>query len=459
MFRMQDYLDYFKGKKATQMGLGLLGRGVGDAEFLARLGVDLTVTDLKSEKDLAPSLARLKDFKNIKFVLGEHRLEDFSAKGGSAFGGRGPDFILKAAGVPLDSPYIAEAKKNGIPIEMDASLFFKLAPKHDFIGITGTRGKSTTTFLLFSLLERAGKRTFLAGNIKDVATLPLLEKVREGDSVVAELDSWQLQGFGESKISPPYSIFTTFMPDHMNYYKGDMGTYFHDKENIYKYQKSNDVLVVGEDIAEKIGKNVPGKVVIAKRSIIPKSWLLRLPGEHNRLNIACAVSMAEVLGVPRKVAESVIREEFPTVIGRLQPVKSVGGVTIYNDNNATTPDATIAGLQAIALGKNIILIMGGTDKGLDMEPLIQEIPKHCRAVVLLKETGTDKIRERMYSLVSDGVAVKEEGDLEACLKTALSLAKRSDIVLFSPAFASFGKLFKNEYDRGAQFLDCASRVG
>ena len=109
-----NYKDYFKGKKITVMGLGLLGRGVNDIKFLAECGADLIVTDLKSKKDLAESLAQLSEYPQITYVLGEHRLEDF----------RGRDLILKASGVPLDSPYIAEARANGIPVEMDESLFF-----------------------------------------------------------------------------------------------------------------------------------------------------------------------------------------------------------------------------------------------------------------------------------------------------------------------------------------------
>src|SRR3989338_927385 len=192
---MQTWQKFFKGKKITQMGLGLLGRGVGDAAFLAKCGANVLVTDLKSKKELAPSLKKLKKYKNIKYVLDRHRLADF----------RNCDFVLKAAGVPLDSPYIAEAKKHGIPIEMDASLFFKLMPKGvTFIGVTGTRGKTTTVHLIYEILKRLNLKdkkgsTFLAGNIKDTATLPLLEKVGLGDFVVAELDSWQLQGFGDSK--------------------------------------------------------------------------------------------------------------------------------------------------------------------------------------------------------------------------------------------------------------------
>src|SRR3990167_5586286 len=192
--------NYFKGKKITIMGLGLLGRGVGDAKFLEKNGADLLVTDLKSKKELKVSLDRLKKYKKIKYILGRHRFQDFRDK----------DMILKAAEVPLNSPFIMEAKKNNISIEMDASLFAKLAALStsnvDMIGITGTRGKSTVTHLIYAILNEAFKKTkrkvYLGGNVKGLATLPLLKKVKENDTVVMELDSWQLQGFGDSKISP-----------------------------------------------------------------------------------------------------------------------------------------------------------------------------------------------------------------------------------------------------------------
>src|SRR3989338_6430288 len=144
-----DYKTFFKGKKITLMGLGLLGRGVGDAVFLARMGAEVLVTDLKTEKELSPSVKRLQGFKNIRFHLGSHQFEDF----------RKCDFVLKAAGVSLDSPYIAEAKKHGIPVEMDASLFFKLMPHGvTFIGVTGTRGKTTTVHLIYEILRMSDIR-------------------------------------------------------------------------------------------------------------------------------------------------------------------------------------------------------------------------------------------------------------------------------------------------------------
>lgn len=452
------------------MGLGLLGRGVGDAAFLAKHGVDLLVTDLKPKKELAPSIKKLKSYKlkATSYVLGKHRLEDFKNR----------DFILKAAGVPLDSPYIAEARKNKIPIEMDAPLFFKLMLKGaTFIGVTGTRGKTTTAYLIYEILKSklvqklqmsdvcnyrhltsVKRKVFLAGNIKDTATLPLLEKVKENDFIVAELDSWQLQGFGDSKISPHISVFTTFYSDHMGYYQGSMEKYFEDKENIFRYQKKNDVLVVGSQAWESVKKTKPiSKTVVAKTDDLPYEWRLKIPGEHNRANAACALAVARALKIPDEISRKAI-ENFGGVPGRLEFVREINGVKIYNDTCATTPDATIAALEALnqvrldgtsnLTWKNkIVLIMGGSDKGLDMSNLVEEIPKFCKAVFLLPGSGSEKLQATSYQLQPNLINVS---NLEEAVEESTKAANRGDTILFSPAFASFG-MFKNEYDRGEQF--------
>jgi len=240
-----SYKEFFKGKRITMLGLGLLGRGLNDAKFFAECGAELTITDLKTKEQLEPTLKKLAKYKNIKYVLGEHRLEDF----------RNRDFVLKAAGVPLDSIYIKEAKKNNIKVEMDESLFVKCAPNVKVIGVTGTRGKTTTTYLIYEILKLAfPKKVHLGGNIKGLATLPFLKKVKNGDIVVMELSSWQLQGWGEAKICPNISVFTNLMDDHLNYYKGSVEKYFNDKAKIYTNQNKLDYLICGEKISKKIGK-------------------------------------------------------------------------------------------------------------------------------------------------------------------------------------------------------------
>jgi UDP-N-acetylmuramoylalanine--D-glutamate ligase len=440
---MTDYKKYFKNKKITVMGLGLLGRSIAYTKFLAECGADLTVTDLKTEEQLKTSLKELKKFKNIKYVLGKHNLADFKNR----------DMVIKSAGVPLDSPFINEARKNNIPIEMDASLFAKLAPEVMIIGVTGTRGKSMTTMLIYEILksnEKSLKRKiYLGGNVRGGATLPLLSKVKEGDIVVLELDSWQLQGWGVAKISPHISVFTTFMRDHMNYYKNDEKRYFADKANIFKYQKKGDVLIIRPDMKKLIPKTL-SKLVVAKASNV-KGYDFKVPGKHQLENLACAVEVANQFKIPISNIKKVVKN-FKGVEGRLEYMKTVRGVKIYNDNNATTPEATIAGLEALGSKRNIVLICGGADKGLETKIFAKAIDKYCKAVVLLSGTGTYKLLKNKIKTNKMIVA-----NLKDAIKYSLQNVKKGDTILFSPAFASFG-MFTNEYDRNDQFVKIIKKI-
>ena len=471
---MQNYKKQFKGKKITIMGLGLLGRGIGYTKFLAECGADLIVTDLKTKEQLATSLKALSKFKNIKYVLGEHRLEDFKNR----------DMIMKAAGVPLDSIYIKEAKKNGIPVEMDVSLFAKTAPDVMVIGVTGTRGKSMTTTLIYEILKAnekfLKKKIYIGGNLRGVATLPLLKKVKsrasmdtatcelvdsklgnsaESDILVCELDSWQLQGFGEAKISPSVSVFTTFMPDHMNYYKNDMDKYFGDKANIFKYQKSEDILVILPDMKKWIKKeDVKGKLVVTDKKEVD-TWKFNVKGDHHRNNLSCAVKVAEVLGIPEDKIKKVV-SKFKGLEGRTQLFKTYKGIKIYNDNNATTPEATIAGIEALKTSdrqglaeRKIVLICGGADKGLNLDNFVKTVNENCKSIIMIPGTGTERIVNNYELRIKNEVGK----GLKDIVKSALSQAKKGDIILFSPAFASFG-MFNNEYERNDLFVKIIKKL-
>ncbi len=430
------------------LGLGLLGRGLNDAKFLAECGADLIITDLKKAEDLAPTLKKLSKYKGIKYVLGEHRLEDFKDR----------DFVLKAAGVPLDSPYINEARKNNISVEMDESLFAKLCPEVRVVGITGTRGKTTTTYLIYEILKKFENKlcckVYLGGNIKGLATLPLIKKVKPKDIVVMELSSWQLQGFGDSCISPNISVFTNLLPDHLNYYlktsKDEIEAtqkYFDDKAKIFCNQKKDNYIVLNNSIKKEIKKRHKGKIeskiIMTDESQI-KGWKFKVKGEHNIQNILQAIEVAKILDVNIKDIKKVV-ENFSGVEGRQEFLREYKGIKIYNDTTATTPDATIMALRALGdlKKKNTVLIMGGADKNLDMSGLVKEIPKYCKKVVMLAGTGTENLGGKI-----DALLVK---DLKTSLLEALKASKKGDILVLSPAFASFG-MFKNEFDRGDQFV-------
>ena len=432
-----DYRGAFAGKKVTVMGLGLLGRGVGDARFLLEQGAELIVTDLKDREALAESVAELSAFPNVSFVLGEHRLEDF----------RDRDYILKAAGVPLDSPYLSEARAAGIPIKMSASWFAELAGI-PVIGITGTRGKSTTTHMLHRILERAGKHVLLGGNVRGVSTLALLPQATPDAIALFELDSWQLQGFGDARMSPNLALFTTFYPDHLNYYKDDIDAYLADKANIFLYQNPDDTVILGEQMAftviERYGEMIPSHVQIVGGAALPDEWELLVPGEHNRYDAALALAAARALSIDDAVSKEAL-ESFLGIPGRLELIALKDGVSFYNDTNSTTPEATIVALHALGKdgSKNVHLIMGGHDKGLEMDALLALIPEVAKRVVLLAGSGTERIRSEL----PDAPVFQS---LEEAVRDAVAHAESGDIVLLSPAFASFG-MFKNEYDRGDQF--------
>jgi UDP-N-acetylmuramoylalanine--D-glutamate ligase len=431
----------FEGKKITVMGLGLLGRGVGDVEFLAACGAKVLVTDKKTEAELAESVARLKKYPNVSFHLGGHRIEDFAPLAS------GCDMVLKAAGVPLDSPYIAAARAAGVEVAMSTALFAKYAMEAGatIVGVTGTRGKSTVAHMIFHALQKAGTSAHLGGNIRGKSTLAMLPEMKTGDFAVLELDSWQLQGLGELKISPHIAVFTNLMPDHQNYYP-DMDAYFADKMNIFRYQKSDDILFVGKSIVERVNAARP---VVAPQvpPTIPIDWKLNIIGEHNRENASLAVGALRVLGLSESEIKSGV-ESFEPVEGRLQLVRELNGIKIYNDNNATTPEATIAALHS--LGNDVVLITGGSDKGLDMRDLVSEIPKFCKAVFLLAGTGTARLKEEF-----PGAEVFDA--LGPALAAAFAAASAGDCILFSPAFASFG-MFKNEYDRNDQFVAAVKQL-
>lgn len=416
------------------MGLGLLGRGVGDAAFLSECGAHVTVTDIKDETKLAESIQQLKTYPNITYHLGGHIESDFT----------NADIVLKGAGVKRDSPYIQAARDNGVPVYMSTALFaqFAHAMGATIVGVTGTRGKSTVSHMIFHSLIRANRRAVLGGNIRGLSTLALLPEIQSKDVAVLELDSWQLQGFGDLHISPPIAVFTNLMPDHQNYYP-DMDAYFADKANIFLYQKPDDALLIGAEIEQMVRAAHPPVEPTVIGDLAP-DWELRIPGIHNRFNAACAAAALLRLGLTSDVIRAGI-ESFSAVEGRLQYMGLANGVRVFNDNNATMPEATIAALRALDQGRrDIVLIAGGADKNLPLDVLVHEIQRTCKAVFLVSGTGTDRLK----SLLNDPMVFQT---LETAVDSAFDTAAFGDAVLFSPAFTSFNS-YANEYERNDHFI-------
>ena len=455
--RSMDASAHFRGKKITVMGLGLLG-GVGDIAYIAGCGADIIATDLKNEKELKPSLEMLKKFPNIRYTLGRHDLADF----------RGRDLVIKAPSTPSDSLFIAEARKNGTTITMWAALFARFAREAGatIVGVTGTRGKTTVTAMIAAILRADGRNVIEGGNVHGTSLLPQLANVSAETVAVLELDSWKLQGFGEAKMSPNIGVFTTFYPDHLNYYgstplttgKNAMDAYLADKANIFLHQKSDDTLILGKQcaptIVEKYGDRMEAKTFVVDELKLPDTWTLCIPGMHNRYNASLALAAIRSLPAGRQgamqISDEVNRhalETFTGVPGRLELIREVNGIKIYNDTTSTTPEATNVAVTALSdVGRgtsHIILVMGGTDKGLDMSALLAKLPE-LKRVILLAGSGTERVRDELSDApVYDALA--------PAVEDAFAHAEAGNIILFSPAFTSFG-MFKNEFDRGDQFV-------
>jgi UDP-N-acetylmuramoylalanine--D-glutamate ligase len=436
----------YKNKNVLILGLGLLGRGLRDAIFFAEQGAKVVVTDLKTAEQLKPSVDKLKKFKNVKFVLGEHRFEDIDRA----------DLIIRNADVPRESKFLQYAFEKKKTVDMDESLFAKYCPC-PIIGVTGTRGKTTTTTLIYELLKKTGRKVYLGGNIKDMATLPLIKKVKANDIVVLELSSWQLQGFGWAKISPPIAVFTNIFPDHLNRYAG-MQEYINDKKLIYQNQKPDDYLIVNHNNPEtkKAGEEALSNVIYFDKKNVPKSWKLKILGEHNLENIDAAIKVAAIFKLPAKTIKQVV-EKFGGVEHRLEFVKTVKGVDFINDSTSTTP---IAGQKALAAIKRpLVLIAGGSSKKLDLSAFAKDIASktNVKKVVLLNGAATDDLQNLIVKYGGAKKIIGRFDDFKSAVHTAYENAQKGQTVLLSPGCASFG-MFVNEYDRGNQFKKIVSKL-
>jgi len=332
-----NFKNYFAGKRVTVMRIGLLGRGIGDAAYLAEAGAAVTVVDAASETVMQPAVDQLAHYPNISWKFGPYDFADF----------KDADLVLVGAGAPLDEPVLLECKAAGVRLVQSAALFAEVSGV-PIIGVTGTRGKSTVTHMIHHVLSFVtGEKILLGGNIRGVSNLQLLNDVTPDSLCVMELDSWQLQGWGWAGISPQIAVFTSFMEDHLNYYEAGgrtraeaMATYFTDKAQIFLHQEESGVLVTTPAVFEWVKHVLPNEtlgqeIVLADVSVLPEDMLLSMPGEHNRLNAALAYEALKAVGLDDEAIFEGLAT-FPGVEGRLQLVATKDNVRIYNDNNATT---------------------------------------------------------------------------------------------------------------------------
>lgn len=471
-----------KGKRVLVMGLGVHGGGLGVARFLLRQGALVTVTDLRRPEELADTLQALAG-EPVTYVLGEHRLEDF----------RRADMVVRNPAVPRESPFLEEARRHGVPIEMEMTLFFALCPA-PIVGITGTKGKSTTTALLGEIVRRHDPGAVVAGNIR-VSALEALPQIGPRTPVVLELSSWQLEGLGERGMAPQLAVVTNLSPDHLNRYPS-WESYVEAKKQIYRAQRADDRLILNAedavvrdfrlDAPSQVswfgvelqphgrsalragnGRVLPlgnGAALIAEgvvtwvgadgaaQPICPASDIA-LPGRHNRANVLAAAAAASLLGLPAAVIAAGIAA-FRGLPDRLEVVRVLDGVTYINDTTSTAPAATVAALQA--LEQPVVLIAGGADKALEFGGLAAAAAG-VRAILLLEGTATDKLEQALREAGAGPRVVGRFDSLPAAVQRAREIARPGDAVLLSPGCASFG-MFRHEFERGEHFRQAVAAL-
>lgn len=459
-----------RGKRVTVFGLGLNEGGVGTVEFLERAGVrEIIVTDVKKRDDLLPSLKKLERYKNITYILGQHRPEDFTHT----------DLVVKNPAIPWTNEYVRLAESKGVPVEMDSSLFFASC-RNPIIGVTGTRGKTTTASMIAHILESVGRPVARVG-ISRTPVLGMLEKVKPGDTVVFELSSWRLSALGRAKRSPGIAVFTNLYPDHLNYYR-TMAGYRKDKKYIYQFQKKTGILIANDSLDFIREEPLAGTTLffsesgtitgdggffrddeaIAVRdgveSVLFRRSDLSIPGEHNQANALAAALAVSVCGVSGESIASAIRS-FRGVPHRLEFLGEKRGVAYYNDTAATSPDGAVAALRSFD-GKPIILIAGGADKKLSFGGFAEEILARTKGAVFFKGNATEALlREIRARLPAEDARRPFEvvPSMDKAVELASRAAEPGDIVLLSPGAASFG-IFNNEFDRGEQFRSAVAAL-
>lgn len=449
--------DSFNARKVLVFGFGLNGGGLGTVEFLLGTGAaSIVVTDMKSEEELHATRALLPEDSRLSWHLGGHTEADFQEA----------DIVIKNPGIRWDNQYIKIAKENGALILMDSSIFMALCDA-PIIGITGSKGKTTTATLVAEILETAGHHVVRVG-VSQIGVLSELPKVTKDSVVVFELSSWRLSGLGVIKKSPNMAIITNLYPDHLNYY-ASMEEYAEDKAKIFLFQDERGVLVLPQENVwtEYFFKRAPGEVLYTGKDTHSEAWqdearlymrvdgqdtiLLEketsfLQGEYLFENFLAASLVTHRYGVSVGVISKVLAT-FRGVPHRFELIREFGGVRYINDTAATIPSATLASVRSIA--SPVVLLAGGSDKGLPLDELVVAIER-AKYTILFSGSGTDKLRAVLTPELKE--KIEEAGSMKEAIQCVQEQVSAGDTVLLAPGAASFG-MFRNEFDRGEQFRE------
>ena len=468
--------DFFTGKKVLIMGLGRFGGGVDSAKFAHNAGANVTVTDLASAEQLAESLSELEEFEDIEYHLGSHAASDFEKT----------DIVVVNPAVPAENDFLKIARKNNKFITSQINIFFELCPAQ-IIGITGANGKSTTTALTAHLLKGASDErratsdgtVWLSGNIGNEPLLTVTDRITPDDLVVLELSSFQLEQLAQIKKSPNVALLTNLTPNHLDRY-GTFDNYCAAKENIFKFQKldENSPAVsifnaedeIGAEWFDRYSKDTGRTCLKFSPDDISeeiRGWF-SLPGRANLSNLAAAVCIARHFAVADERIKAAL-PAFKPLPHRLELVAEINGVSWYNDSKATTPESAITAIEAFE--KPVILIAGGYDKNLPFGQLGKIIAQNAKAAILIGQTATkiaetitmslrakrSNLKSRVTSHGSRATKVQVVDSLTEAVNLARQLAIAGDVVLLSPACASYD-MFDNFQQRGNEFTKLVQKI-
>ena len=451
--KIQDYLTGLKGKRAAVIGIGVSNTPL--VNMLVRAGVDVTACDKRSREEFGEQAQALESL-GVTLHLGPDYLD-----------GLDQDVIFRTPGLRPDVPQLLAARERGAVVTSEMEVFFQVCPCKR-IAVTGSDGKTTTTTIIAGLLKAAGYTTYVGGNIGK-PLLPDVDGMEPGDVAVLELSSFQLMTMDRS---PEIAVVTNVAPNHLDVHRS-MEEYVAAKENVFRYQDGNGVVVLNQDndITRSFARRARGRVVRfsrreeleqgvfvkdgaiwvadgnGARQVLPLSGIL-LPGVHNVENYMAAIGAVNGL-----VPDEVIRKfagEFQGVEHRIELVRTLRGVRYYNDSIASSPSRTIAGLRCFR--EKVILIAGGYDKHIPFDALGPEIVEHVKTLVL---TGATAAKIRAAVEAAPGYAAGRPGiveidDFREAVLAAHRAAQPGDVVILSPAGAAFDK-FKNFMVRGNTF--------
>ena len=430
-------LNNLTNKKICILGYGIENRALVNFLISKKIPAQITICDANVKTNGRSS-------QRIAWRLGKNYNKNLSQF----------DIIFRIAGYPFFSPAIKRAKKAGVKISSPVKLFFDLCPSKNIIGVTGTKGKGTTASLIYAILRQAGKKVWFGGNI-GVPMFSFLKKIKKNDWVILELSSFQLE---DLKTSPKIAVITNFYREHLkpvdpvnpNYHR-NLSSYWQAKANIFKHQKAGDKLIANRKL-DKITKNyrLPGRIIYFSKSNLGSQLL----GEHNKENIAAAYMTAKTIGLKEKSIKKAVAR-FKGLQHRLEFVAKKKGVSFYNDSFATTPENTIAALDSFS--SPLILLAGGSDKGSKFEPLAKIIKKRVKFVILFFGKATPRLKEELLKAGFPKKKMKSAKSMAEAIKIARKKVESKDIILLSPACASFG-LFKNYKERGELFKKEVNKI-